>query len=283
MTASPQGVLCPVLFADGTANAFTLFRAEKKDAPLLVIFPALGVRASYYGKCAMELRDEGFHVATVDHRGHGHSSVRASRRCDFGYREQVELEYVTMLDLLRSQFPRSRVIVMGHSIGSQMGALLVARHPHLMDGFVINAGCSVYHRGWGSNGWAILLLARLSRIAALLFGYYPGKLLRFGGREGRGIMRDWARTAVSGKFQATGEDFDYDSAMARSTVPVLGITYDGDGSAPPAALTFLLDKFGAAHRTQLHLADAAGGKCDHYTWVRKPHVFLPSLKDWLVW
>ncbi len=273
--------LLPLSFPDGSTNALSIFEGAEPRSPVVVIFPALGVRAHFYRHYAVRLAAEGVHVVTSDHRGHGHSSVRASRSCDFGYREQVELEYVGILRALRVQFPDSAIFFMGHSIGSQMGVLVLARYPELLDGFIVNAGCSVYYKGWGRMGPGVLAFAHVVKWSSQLLGYYPGHILRFGGKEARGIMMDWFCTASTGAFKAANEPFDYDEAMRKVNLPVLGLTYEGDRSAPPEALAILLDKFPSAQISTEHIRKNDRQPCDHYTWVREPELSLGQVLEWV--
>jgi predicted alpha/beta hydrolase len=144
MNIQPETI--PLQFSDGETNAMNIFRAAKADVAVAVIFPALGVKANYYRHYAAALCKENIHVVTVDHRGHGNSSVRPSRKNNFGYREQIEIEYVAILEKVKEIFPQSKIIIIGHSLGGQMGSMFVSRYQNLADGIVLNASCSVYYK-----------------------------------------------------------------------------------------------------------------------------------------
>jgi predicted alpha/beta hydrolase len=273
----------PLQITNSITNAITVFTAEKENAPVVIILPALGTKAAYYRHYAKELSAQGINAITVDHRGHGNSSVRPNRKNNFGYKEQVEEEYLTVLKKVKALFPRSRVIVMGHSIGGQMGCLLVSRYRHLVNGFILNASCTVYYKGWGKvNGIGILLFAALCNAAAKLLGYYPGNFFRFGGVEARGIMEDWYTTAASGKLNARGSGFDYEKAIREAQLPILAINYFGDASAPYSALKCLCDKFQSA-TVSIHQVKHAqpGKKYNHYSWIREPEIAIGLVCDWI--
>ena len=91
MQQEPQTRLT-VDFADGSSTTLTLFRTGRPGAPGVLFLPAMGVEAVYYEVLADTLVEEGVDVALCDLRGHGRSSVRPSRRTNFGYREILELE-----------------------------------------------------------------------------------------------------------------------------------------------------------------------------------------------
>lgn len=67
------------------------FAGPAEHAPSCLILPAMGVEAGYYEPLATALADRGWWAATVDLRGQGESSERATSRFDhtapeFGYR-----------------------------------------------------------------------------------------------------------------------------------------------------------------------------------------------------
>lgn len=113
----------PLIFPDGSSNSITAYPSGNVSDPVIIIFPAMGLRATYYSSYADALSKNGIQVVTIDHRGHGNSSLRPSRNCNFGYKEQVETEYPAILENVKLQFPESKIIVMGHSLGGQMGSI----------------------------------------------------------------------------------------------------------------------------------------------------------------
>jgi len=281
MTSNIQTI--PLQITNSITNAITVFTAENKQAAVVIIFPALGVKANYYRHYAAALAKQNIHAITVDHRGHGHSNIRANRENNFGYREQVEEEYLAVVKKAKSLFHESKIIVMGHSIGGQMGSMLVSRYRYLVDGFILNASCSVHYKGWGNiKGVGLLLFAALCNYTAKLLGYYPGSFFRFGGTEAQGIIGDWYCTAATGKFIARGSEFDYEKAIREVSIPILAINYFGDTSAPYGALKCLCDKFQSA-TIQIHQIkpSAHNKKYNHYSWVRKPEIAMELVCNWV--
>ncbi len=270
----------PLHFADGATNVINIYSTQKLSSTVVVIFPAMGVPASYYRHYAATLSKSNFHVATVDHRGHGNSSVRPSRKVNFGYSEQIEIEYRGIIETLKNNFPNSKLAIMGHSLGGQVGGMFAAQYPHLVDGLIVNASCSVYYKGWGNSaGLGVLGFAAFCKMLARQLGYYPGNRVGFGGREARGIIEDWFVTAKSGRFVAHGSSFNYDEAMSKFSKPLLGITYHGDTSAPPLALKYFLEKFPSQNAQQHHIK--AAEKLNHYSWVKQPDLSMDLICNWL--
>lgn len=279
---SPEVIeLC---FADGVHSRMSLFRGHKKGSTtVMVIFPAMGVKGSYYRNAALHFAAHGIHVFTVDHRGHGTSSVVPQRKCSFGYKQQIEMEYVSMLEEVKRIFPQHKLIIVGHSLGGQMGTMFISRYSHLADGIIINASCSPFYKGWGwAAGKGLWLFAWLIRLLTFLLGYYPGNRTGFGGREAAGVMYDWCQTVFTNRFSAQGSDFDYNEAMSKLCKPVLGITYEGDSSAPPKAIRYLTDKLSSATVELHHVIPPVGGrKYNHYSWVKTPGICDAVIYSWL--
>ena len=280
---SPEVI--PINLSDSEENAITVFRSHHTtQLPVLVVLPALGVKGSYYRNVAQHFAAQHYHVVTIDHRGHGKSSVRPSHNTDFGYREQIEIEYTEIFKTIKHLFPDSKIVLVGHSLGGQMGSMFISRYPHLADAIILNASCSTYYRGWGSiAGKGLYIFATFSARLAKVLGYYPGDKIGFGNVEAAGIMRDWKNTAITGRFTAHGSTFNYEEAMANSQHPVLGITYEGDHSAPPQALQYLTSKFKAAPVELVHLQapKQAAKKYNHYSWAREPHLSFNTIDHWI--
>lgn len=269
-------------FDDGVSTAIQVFNSQQIPARgVLVVFPAMGVKGSYYKNAALFFASQGFHVVTTDHRGHGSSSVRPSRKYNFGYYEQIELEYTVMLKKVRSMFADSKVVIVGHSLGGQMGSMFIARHSHLADGIILNASCSPYYKGWGNLlGTGVWLFTKFIGGLSKILGYYPGNRTGFGGQEATGIIQDWSQTVFTNHFIAVGSAFDYEKAINRCTHPVMGITYAGDSSAPPAALKNLSDKFTNANVKLHHVTPLSGAaKYNHYSWVKQPEICINLIVD----
>src|SRR5690348_4220743 len=102
---------------DGARASFRLFPADDRNAPVVICIPGMGVRGRYYTDFARMLSGRGFHVLTSDLRGIDSSSVRASRRCDFGYEEIINLDFPALVDAARQRFPSNGIILLGHSLG----------------------------------------------------------------------------------------------------------------------------------------------------------------------
>lgn len=273
-----------ITFPDQTTNELNIYEADDKNAPVLILFSAMGVKASYYRHFAAEIIESGIHVVTVDQRGNDKSSVRPSRSVNFGYKEIVEVDYPHIVNTVNSLFPNSKKVIMGHSLGGQLGSLYAAKYPETIDGLILNASCSVYYKGWdGMQRHGVYFGSKMCKLVAGIMGYYPGKVFGFGGTEARSVINDWHHTAMSGKYEAANSDFDYEAGIQKLNLPVLAISYEGDTASPKRALDNLCEKFTDASLSREHVVhpDAPEQKYNHYSWVREPSLSIPLIQNWL--
>ncbi|MEM9305454.1 MAG: alpha/beta fold hydrolase [Pseudomonadota bacterium] len=273
----------PVSSADGVSSAiFATAETElPDDAPVLFIKPALGVRASFYAGFFDALAPHGLRVVTSDWRGHGRSSVRASRRIDFGYRELLELDFPAELAAIDARFPRAPVHLLGHSLGGQLGLLFAAANPGAIQSVMAVASCSIYWRTFGRKpSIGVWAFTRFARWSSALLGIFPGETIGFGGREARTVMRDWAHQAGTGRYEPVGSDIDYETRLARSATRGLILTVEGDSFAPWHAAEHLRQKMpdGLVDHETIALP---GAKRAHFDWVRQPDVVVPRLTAFL--
>lgn len=267
--------------ADGHRFTLSLFPAQPA-APVLLIGPAMGTPARVYTPLAEAFAAQGLNAVVLELRGIGSSSLRAARGVDFGYHTLTQQDWFAARAAVRARLPQAPMVLFGHSLGGQVSLLSAASQPADVAAAVIVAAGSVYHRGWsGARRLGILVFTQFAGALAGLFGYFPGKRVGFGGTEARTIMQDWARLGRSGRFDLAG-GVDYETALARCTVPVLGLSFQYDSFAPHRAQQLLLDKLSAARvEHQALSAEDTGERLDHYNWIRKNAGVVARVTQWL--
>lgn len=237
------------------------------NPPLVVICPAMGVPAYYYRRFAAELRAAGLGVAVADHRGTGASTPAPSRASAYGYRELVD-DVGAVLDALKAHRDGRPTLLLGHSLGGQTALLhLALTGDQSVAGLVLVAVGLPYWRVYpGLRGYGVLAMTQAIAATTALLGVWPG--WGFGGRQARGVIRDWAYTARAGRFPSIG-GVDPNGALARVTTPVLAISVDDDPYTPHETLDYLCAKLTSAPvRRERYTTAEAGAPLDHFTWVR---------------
>lgn len=259
--------------ADGHAWHL-IVRSPPRPRACLLWLPALGVAARHYIPFAEALAKEGIATCLHEWRGNGSSSWRASRMQDWGYREILELDIPASEAALPAPLGGLPRIVGGHSLGGQLAccriALASGRTPRL---WLVASGAPYWRAFPAPARWLLPMAYRFLPWLARHNGALPGRRLGFGGNEARGLIQDWARTALSGRYAVAGLGEDVDAALARSVPATDAVLLARDWLAPPSSLDYLLSRMPGAHATRTVLDDQAlGGSADHFTWMKQPGV-----------
>jgi len=254
---------------DKTTLGITLFKTKNSDTSTLIIYPAFGVKATYYKHFAAQLSEKGITTATVDLRGHGLSSVRPDKANNYGFLAMTN-DLKAVADYLKQDNPNSKIYILGHSLGGQAASLAVAKYPSSFAGLAMIGSPNVYYKGWSGFHYyrrkiGLNVLPMIGQIVAMLpkfkiGGYYTTQ------RQ----MQEWGYTGKTGNYKVIGDDFDYEEAMAKAPIPVLAIDIEEDLMAPKAAIKNLYQKFSSTSSlSTLTLTKAATNtKLSHINWPR---------------
>ena len=267
---------------DGSANEVSVWSQSSDTEKVYLMLPAMGVRASYYDRFCLELASSGDIVASVDWRGHDKSSIRASRRNNWGYSRLIE-EVQYYCNWLKKKYSCKQVYLIGHSMGGQVGHLAAARYPNLIQGVYTIASSDPYFNSWkGIQKVGIYLAASLVRPISFFVGHFPGYFFGFGKRESRMAIRDWAYAVRRGTFKPRKDSFDYPVAKKIYPGRIISISIANDFFAPKAAVDFTLAKFEQASvNTHFHLVPIKNEETtlDHFNWVKYSERVLNHIVD----
>lgn len=267
---------------DKETNVVRVFRSDKAEH-LMIILPAMGVKAQYYEPFAHKLNTAGYHVITMDWRGNGDSSVRASRKSDFGYSTLIQ-DLKTLLEYGKKKFPRSQVTIIGHSLGGQIASLYASAYPNHVCSLILVASCSVYYKGWDKKDQIKVLVAgNVFPFIARLVGYFPGKKIGFSGREARKVIKDWASNALTGQYRLSDSTFNYEEALQKLEMKILAFSVQDDTFASEQAIDNLLNKFhGKSEITKVHLTSEKTkiDTLNHFNWAKNPDYLVSKIGDW---
>ncbi|MGY0559799.1 alpha/beta hydrolase family protein [Luteimonas sp. A277] len=264
--------------ADG--HRWQLYACSPAEPVATVLWlPALGVGARHYLPFAQALAKRGMATFLHEWRGAGSSSLRAGHDCNWGYRELLELDIAASADAVDRTHPGLPSIIGGHSLGGQLASCRLALAPDTAQQlWLVGSGAPYWrafplpHRPW------LPLAYRFLPWLADRNGALPGRRLRFGGREARGVMRDWSRTALTGTYAADGLDTDLEAGMARVQAQVSAVVFERDWLAPPSSLQHLLSRLPQVDTQVMSFDDGSlGVRADHFQWIRAPG----PVADWL--
>lgn len=237
----------------------------------LLWLPALGIAARHYVPFAEALAARGVAVFVHEWRGNGSSSLRAARHCDWGYRELLELDIPASRAAIEAELPGLARAIGGHSLGGQLACCQLALAPSTAgEAWLAGSGAPYWrafpypHRLW------LPLAYRFLPWLAERKGYLPGRAIGFGGNEARGLIRDWARTAISGRYAAEGVATDIEAAFTGVRARLRAAVFAADWLAPESSARFLLSKMPGEAEITVFDAGRLGAPADHYAWMKHP-------------
>lgn len=253
---------------DGFPLAVTKYMPSYVPAGLVIIASATGVAQPYYRRFAEYLAGQRFITLTFDYRGIGKSLRRSIRGFHAQMHEWGEQDLAGIIDYVRLQHHEHRPFLLGHSAGGQM----IGMQDHLPEvrGVVTLGTQSGYWGHWsglgkiGMWGFSNVLVPALTATV----GYLPMRALRQGENLPKGVAQEWAGWCRHPDYLfSSGRASLQNYADYRG--PVLAITATDDGYAPPAAMSWLADKYVNAKLRKLVLdPKTAGQKIGHFGYFR---------------
>ncbi|MFC5435515.1 alpha/beta fold hydrolase [Rhodanobacter umsongensis] len=279
--AAIETTVIPVTVADGSRFELLCIQPGSTCHRLLYWLPAMGISARQYLPLAEALAARGVAVIVHEWRGIGSSDRRASRRCDWGYRELLEWDLAAGMAAVRERWPHATCWLGGHSLGGQLAALHASLHPAEFAGLVLVASGAPYWRRF-RHGWLVGAAYALAPWLAALQGYLPGRRIGFGGNEARGVIDDWARSGRSGRYAAAGMARDFEQQMASLHLPLLALRLRDDWLGPQASLEWLLGKLGSGERSvDVITPQDLGVPADHFGWMKMPSPIAARIAAWI--
>lgn len=262
-----------------------LARLPASPQGALLWLPALGVAARHYLPFAETLAARGLAVFVHEWRGNGSSNLRPGREHDWGYRELLLEDLPASLERMRHELGASPTHIGGHSLGGQLACCHLAlahlghaEAPAPYHLWLVASGAPYWRAFPAPARYGLPLAYRFLPWLADRLGALPGRRIGFGGDEARRLIRDWAGTALSGRYHAPGLPVDLESGMARVAAKATGIVLRRDWLAPRSSLDYLLDKLPRTERTIVELdSDTLGIHADHFAWMKQPQRLVYAL------
>lgn len=241
-------------------------------SPIVLIAAAMAVPSGFYRPLVSEIVARGWDARALPTRGFERGEPIASRGHDWSYADEIQA-IADAVAKARADAPDRPVILLGHSLGAQLGAGHQLHHAPA-DGFV-TVGASVPHfRSYPYGGLGVLAMGLSVPVVTRARGFLPKPF--FGAPGARTLMREWARFVRSGR-----PPFD---VPHRITTPTLVVQLQGDTYAVSGSNKIFTEMMvdPAAVTRWVYTKDAVpeGGTTHHVQWVRTPEVVVDKLVDW---
>lgn len=266
----------------GTTIPLLLTEAKQECRAVLLLLPALGIRASFYRKLATGLAERGVTTVVVEQRGNGESPYRPGRQHTFTLCDYLREDIVAVTVWCQQQFPDRPIYIGGHSLGGHMASIAAGENPNSYAG-VVHLACGFpYHKDFPqpASGFVKLLIVIIPMLTAVL-GHYPGHWFKFGGHEFRGLMMDWRNWARFGRYAVSGIE-DADDRVAAYEGRVLSIAFEKDSLATDEAIERSRAALRGARLTRLKLGKEEQGEfLGHVDWGKRPAGVVQALSRWL--
>lgn len=248
--------------------------------PALLLLPAMGVAAGYYRPLVEQLMQRGYAVTLADFSSTAKAKAPTPRG---GYAEIVEDRIRTEFRTAAAMTPTGCVVLLGHSLGGQLGLVFAGRFEPDLPVILIGSGSASFDSFAAPRRWFYLIASQVIAGLATVLRSWPGDKLGFGGRQTAHTMRDWASNVRTGHYGSGHATFDYQAALKGFRGPLAVVDIAGDVLAPPLATSRLVESTGAKvmRRTTYSPQRARRKPGAHFTWVRDTPGVVPQITEWL--
>lgn len=254
------------------------------QAPVVLIIPAMAMKAKHYAPLIKALNKSGVQVATCDLRAQGEARPALADCPDFGYREMLEEDLPAIIDAVCQRFEATRIHLFGHSLGGQLALLRTAAQGTqgpVASVTIIGTG-TVFWRAFGPRRWIeALSTIQWIGLVARVKGSWPGGILIPGPMAG-GVMIDWSRHSLTARYRPKGTKLNYDELISKLDLPVLAISLDDDTLGPKSNVDFLVRKLSSAKVTRWHIeGDSSITHRGHVDWLADSRLLAPVVRQWI--
>ncbi len=247
----------------------TVYAPEKANQKVVLLNPANAVKQNYYAAFATYLAAQGYWVYTYDYRGIGKSKPPKLKGFEGTMSDWILKDYATVFAHILKKHHNDKKIVIGHSFGGQVMAL-IPESQHIDLGVMVASQIG-YWKTWQGKGRRMMwrLAHILLPITSKIWGYVPAKI-GLGQDLPKGVVLEWAKWIKSPDYLF---DFLPESKQRCQDFnsPLLVWSFEDDDYAPLVPVKGLLKYFPNTPTTHKHLKPAEINKKEigHFGFYRK--------------
>ena len=238
----------------------------RAQASTVIVNAATSVSCRYYTRFATFLFSHGFDVVVYDYRGIGLSRPGTLVGFSASWVDWGRLDFEAVLQFAGSQFGAQPIFVVAHSIGGFVAGLAPSNTK--LHRIVTVGAQYAYWRDYapGAKARMILKWHVVMPLMTAVFGYFPGKRMRWLEDTPRGVVQDWTRSRGALEHwrrlrrMPPAERTSIVRQFAEVTAPILALSMADDQFATVPAVERLLAYFSASARVHLRLPPTASGQ-----------------------
>ena len=242
----------------------TIFDGKQQDK-ILIIATATGVKQEFYQKFSKFLAKNGITVITFDYNGIGRSLKKPIKELKNNAADWGRNDLESIIQYVISNYPNSKKIVLGHSIGGQLIGL--SKSSIELDKIILVATQSGYWKYWKGIGkikmwfnWHILFPVILNT-----FGYLNSK--KISGMENlpKNVALQWSNWGKNQNYLLSDTSINqmyFDKISSNLTA----FSIDDDSFAPLSAVEWMTNQYKNTKKKSIHLKpiDFEAKKIGHF-------------------
>ena len=242
----------------------TIFDGKQQDK-ILIIASATGVKQEFYQKFSKFLAKNGITVITFDYNGIGRSLKKPIKELKNNAADWGRNDLESIIQYVISNYPNSKKIVLGHSIGGQLIGL--SKSSVELDKIILVATQSGYWKYWKGIGkikmwfnWHILFPVILNT-----FGYLNSK--KISGMENlpKNVALQWSNWGKNQNYLLSDTSINqmyFDKISSNLTA----FSIDDDSFAPLSAVEWMTNQYKNTKKKSIHLKpiDFGAKKIGHF-------------------
>lgn len=139
-----QGEFGSFTGTDGISIAYAKFKADDEKGALVILH---GLNETYnkYAELIYDLRDTGYTVYIMEHRGHGHSgrildgSAKERRKIYIRHFDDYVKDAKIFVDTVVNATPHAKHFIFAHSVGGNVATQYIETYPDDFDGAILSS------------------------------------------------------------------------------------------------------------------------------------------------
>ena len=232
---------------------------------ILIIASATGVKQEYYQKFAQFIANNGVSVLTFDYTGIGRSLKKPIKKYINNAADWGKNDLESIIQYTITKYPKSKKVVLGHSIGGQLIGLSKASMQ--LDKIILIAAQSGYWKLWkGINrvkmwfNWYVLFPALLN-----LFGYLNSKKLSGMENLPKNVANQWRNWGKKPNYILSDKSITL-KYYNNIEVDISAFSIEDDVFAPQKAVEWMTSQYQNSKIKSIHLKPSDFGvkKIGHF-------------------